>query len=285
MQGMIDHATLGYVHPTSVQYSLGRNVVRLNSHGLRMDEDIAFEKRRGEQRVLVIGDSTAFGWGVSQGETFSDSLQRRLRSSRGDQWTVINAGVNGYNTSQEVEYFLLTGRRYQPDIVVLMFNSNDVEPRIVPNVTTWRRHPSWPKSLPEFANRIRQMSYTYQLPMLLGRAQMMDIARRSGAAAASVTEDPGWPGVARELARLRDACTGADIRLLVTMQSSADSKLSSTIESMGISVSTMQSAWEGIPPERRHVSRIDPHPSSEAHEQFGRILHAELLRRSWLRRR
>jgi hypothetical protein len=280
---MVDHPRLGYVHPTSVRYTLGCNVVRLNSHGLRMDEDVPFEKRRGERRVLVIGDSTTFGWGVSQGETFSDSLQRRLRSPAGERWTVINAGVNGYNTGQEVEYFLLTGRRYQPEIVILMFNSNDVEPRIVPNETTWRRHPSWPKSPPEFADRIRQMSYTYQLPMLLGKAQMMDIARRSGATAASMTEDPAWPGVARELARLRDACASAGIRLLVTMQSGGDSKVRSMIESMGIAVFPMDSAWEGISPERRHVSRIDPHPSREAHEQFGRVLHAELVRLGWLR--
>ncbi len=219
MQGMVDHPRLGYEHPKSVEYALGHNVVRLNAHGLRMDETVPFDKRPGERRILALGDSTTFGWGVGQGETFSDSLQRRLRASAQEQWTVINSGVNGYNTEQEVEYFFLTGRRYQPDIVILMFNANDVEPRIVPNRTTWRRYPSWPESLPELADRVRQMSYVYQLPMLLAKAQMMDLARKSGACATSVVDDPGWPNVATALARLRDACAESGIHLLVTMQS------------------------------------------------------------------
>jgi hypothetical protein len=98
-----------------------------------------------------------------------------------------------------------------------------------------------------------------------------------------VVEDPGWPGVAGDLARLRDACASAGTRLLLTMQSGGDSKVRSTIESMGIAVLTMDSAWEGIAPERRHVSRIDPHPSKEAHEEFGRVMHTELARLGWLR--
>ena len=30
---------------------------------------------RDEKRILVLGDSVAFGWGVSQGETFSDRME------------------------------------------------------------------------------------------------------------------------------------------------------------------------------------------------------------------
>jgi hypothetical protein len=38
MQGMVDHPQLGYAHPRSVTYRLGKNRVALNSHGQRDDE-------------------------------------------------------------------------------------------------------------------------------------------------------------------------------------------------------------------------------------------------------
>ena len=69
MQGMVDDRELGYAHPSSVSYELIGKSVALNSHGLR-DTEIAYDKPEGEKRVLVLGDSTTFGWGVSQGEPF-----------------------------------------------------------------------------------------------------------------------------------------------------------------------------------------------------------------------
>ena len=53
MQGMVDHPELGYVHPRSVSYDLGKNHVSLNSHGLR-DDEIPLAKPPGERRVLVL---------------------------------------------------------------------------------------------------------------------------------------------------------------------------------------------------------------------------------------
>ena len=66
MQGMVDHPSLGYRHPQSVEYMLGSNKVKINANGLR-DEEIPFNKPEDEKRVLMLGDSVTFGWGVSQG--------------------------------------------------------------------------------------------------------------------------------------------------------------------------------------------------------------------------
>jgi lysophospholipase L1-like esterase len=74
------------------------------------------------RRVLFLGDSFTWGWGVSQGEVFSDRLQRRLPPTTG----VYNRGVNGFGTAQE---FLLMRRELANrsyDAVALLFFVNDV---------------------------------------------------------------------------------------------------------------------------------------------------------------
>lgn len=73
------------------------------------------------QRILVLGDSFTWGWGVSQGEVFTDRLQARLPTV-----AIVNRGIIGFGTAQE--YLLLkrelAATRY--DTVVLMFFINDV---------------------------------------------------------------------------------------------------------------------------------------------------------------
>ncbi len=79
------------------------------------------------RRILVLGDSFTWGWGVGQGEVFTDHLQRAL-----PDLAVINHGVNAYGTGQE--YLLLqrelASRRY--DLVLLMFFFNDVNDNVTP---------------------------------------------------------------------------------------------------------------------------------------------------------
>jgi lysophospholipase L1-like esterase len=80
------------------------------------------------RRVLVLGDSFTWGWGVSQGEVFTDRLQQRL----GPTLAVMNRGVNAFGTAQE--YLLLEHElAIQPiDLVLLMFFQNDVADNIDP---------------------------------------------------------------------------------------------------------------------------------------------------------
>jgi lysophospholipase L1-like esterase len=74
------------------------------------------------RRVLVLGDSFTWGWGVSQGEVFTDRLQARLSPTV----AVYNRGVIGFGTAQE---YLLLQRELAAthyDTVVLMFFINDI---------------------------------------------------------------------------------------------------------------------------------------------------------------
>ena len=96
--------------------------IRTNSLGLR-DRQISKEKRAGTRRVLIIGDSIAFGTGVDAEWRFSDFLSRALRNDV----DVVNAGVCGWGTDQELLYYEKAGSELAPDVVIVTFTmANDV---------------------------------------------------------------------------------------------------------------------------------------------------------------
>ena len=95
-------------------------VIAHDADGWRLPDPARPE--RPLRRVLVLGDSFTWGWGVNQGEVFTDHLQRRL----GPEVAVYNRGVNGFGTSQE---YLLMKRELEAgqfDAVVVMFFQNDM---------------------------------------------------------------------------------------------------------------------------------------------------------------
>lgn len=293
MQGMVDDTRLGYRHPVSVEYMLGSNLVKINAHGLR-DEEIPYQKPDDEKRILVLGDSVAFGWGVSQGETFSDRMEPLLQKQTGARWQVINAGVNGYNSEQEAIYLRTEGMRYSPDLVLLLYVSNDVDTILDPNETTWRRYPAWPPSLPEALNRFKQRSYLLQLTHLFIRMKKMDQARAatsegggpSGDINRSMTDHPNWPQSKQALLDISHHSRQAGIPFLVGLYSSLGSSLDpafiADLQNAGIDAIPLQPAWKNIPENVAHVSRIDSHPSALVHQSIAEYLVDIFRQRGWL---
>jgi hypothetical protein len=266
-------------------------IPRLNSHGLR-DDEIPYDKPAGEKRVLVLGDSVTFGWGVSQGETFADRMEYLLNELPGDRWQVINSGVNGYNTEQEAAYLRIEGMRYSPDFVLLVYVSNDVDPIAEPNETTWRRYPSWPSSLPEAVDRLRQLSFLFQLTTLFTRMEQMDMARASttdGNSAITddntfrVTDHPGWPASKAALLDIAQQCEAAGIPFLVAMYSKSGPAFGAGLQEAGVNIIDLSPSWRNVPQGQAHVSRIDPHPSVEVHEKIAGYLVDALRKQGWYR--
>ena len=92
-----------------------------DSRGFRKQEHLA-EKREDLPAIHVFGDSFTWGWGVGQGEVFTDQLNRLLPGYR-----VMNYGINGVGTVVE---HLLFSSMVKPglrrgDIVLVMVFNND----------------------------------------------------------------------------------------------------------------------------------------------------------------
>lgn len=97
--------------------------------GLR-NEPVAVPKPAGTFRILVLGDSVAYGYTVARESAFPQALQRRLRAQRPDI-EVVNAGVPGYSTYNELQWYRQRGRPLQPDLVLVALCLNDVvNPRL-----------------------------------------------------------------------------------------------------------------------------------------------------------
>lgn len=100
---------------------------RLNSRGLRdMERDYA--KPPGVFRALVLGDSFTEAHSVRFEERFTTLLERLLnREGNSRRYEVINAGTDGYGTDQELLFYRSEGRKYRPDIILVMvYPENDV---------------------------------------------------------------------------------------------------------------------------------------------------------------
>ncbi len=99
---------------------VGRKPVHINSHGTRGPE-FQTTKPPDTIRILCLGDSRTFGWGLSEPETYAGALGRLLQERFGAarKIEVINAGVNAWSYAQMRVYFRDGGLSQQPDFVVL----------------------------------------------------------------------------------------------------------------------------------------------------------------------
>ncbi len=103
--------------------------ITTNSHGLR-EKEVLYEPLPNTYRILILGDSTTFGWGVSKEERFSDILESILNESHFHsvifkRVEVINCGVGGYGTADELRFFTVEGVKYKPNLVILVFGGAD----------------------------------------------------------------------------------------------------------------------------------------------------------------
>ena len=113
-------------HNAGVYARADGRIEKLNSRGLR-GREYPYEKPANEYRVLVIGDSFAEGRQVAFGDTTFEVLERELRQTHlGPRFEAIGAGTGGYSTDQALLFFETEGRKYAPDLTVLMFYENDV---------------------------------------------------------------------------------------------------------------------------------------------------------------
>ena len=76
------------------------------------------------RRILIVGDSFAFGWGVSSDEMLSSRLQRALGNSGGSA-AVLTAGVPGDSTDQEYLAWKRLDSQVDPAVVIVLMGNND----------------------------------------------------------------------------------------------------------------------------------------------------------------
>ena len=118
---------LGWINKPNVDMdvAIGDKIyfnVKHNSKGLR--ESVHFDySKKGKKRILFMGDSFLWGFGVEEHERFTELLSSKIEGHA----EVINFGVPGYSTDQEYLLFAKEAIKYQPDLTILCFlSTNDI---------------------------------------------------------------------------------------------------------------------------------------------------------------
>jgi lysophospholipase L1-like esterase len=103
---------------TGVHYEVNRSGFR--------DRDYARRKPAGVFRIVVLGDSVAFGVRMPDEHTFPSILEAALERRAPGRFEVLNMGVSGYNPYTEAELLADRGLAFAPDLVLVQFCSNDL---------------------------------------------------------------------------------------------------------------------------------------------------------------
>ena len=91
-----------------------RNHVLQNRFGYRGSE---YEyQRTGKRRILALGDSFVWGFGVEDHDIFTNIMEQRSNNTI----EMINMGVSGYGNDQEYLLWREKGYQWKPDDVILM---------------------------------------------------------------------------------------------------------------------------------------------------------------------
>lgn len=254
---------LVYTQPASTEVVLDGTAIRYNSLGLRGPELGA--KEPGEKRVLFLGDSVAFGWGVREEFLFVNGVAKRLSESTGNPWTGINGGVCSYNTDQENLYLQNRGFALEPDLVVLVMIDNDV----LTYSDQWKQQAASPSPIRRLQKAMRS-SFLYRLVNHTLTNGLGGVSLQ-GEERSVQPGTPGWEKNMGALTEMKAACEARNIPLAIfhfrwTHGTWTDSFLESAGQHAAPLPVTDTSPWFKDAPLTNWVnSPTDSHPNAQAH--------------------
>ncbi|MEQ1861083.1 MAG: SGNH/GDSL hydrolase family protein [Chthoniobacteraceae bacterium] len=280
-----DNEALSHRHQPGAQAFLMGAEVKINSLGLR-DREIAATKPAGTYRVVVLGDSTTFGWGVPQDAVYPKVIERAFNenppSAKWRRYEVLNTGVGNYNTAQEVASFKERWLALDPDLVLLCWYINDAEPTPRPS-RNWLAYRSYgyvwiTTNFDSLTRNVgAQRTYRDYYNSLYEPAQ------------------PGWRKCQDAIGELAALCgaRGIPLRLLLqpelhTLPGSYEFEPLHTLvaeagRAHGVPVLDLLPAFPGDgDPRRFWVSPEDAHPNAAANDLMGRFIDAAARRERWI---
>ncbi|MCK5710129.1 MAG: SGNH/GDSL hydrolase family protein [Deltaproteobacteria bacterium] len=254
---------IGHVHKPNKSMELMNVMVDINSDGHR---DIEYPVAKGDEyRIIVLGDSLTFGWGVEEEETFATILEEDMNSVYPTE--IINFGTGNYNTEQEVNLFIEKGLKYDPDKVVLFYFINDAE-------ITPKKSDLWFLGYSHFIS-----FYWSRINSLLNNF-FPSKSFKEYYESLYDEDQQGWINSRAAIIQLRDICQGKGIQLQVVLLpelhdvnneifASVYNNLSLFLEENNIDYLNLAKLFENHPNQLElWVSYDDAHPNNIAHRKI-----------------
>lgn len=254
-----------YRHPSDWSARYGDVEVTTNAYGFRSAP--ITDKQADEFRVLFLGDSVTFGWGVDQGAVFATRVADMLSPRLGRPVTTINTGVGSYNTDNQFKTLRRHHDALDPNIVVLLYVSNDIEPTPETAFDPSREVRMSDKSPPEVIKLVLGRSWTYRLV-----AHLRQFGGGGGSAGLN-TESAGWAQSAQALRDLIAYCEARDLPLVVLMYRPFPTPLETEISAQLADITNGTDAhfadvypwFEGRDMRVLLNSAVDSHPNADGH--------------------
>lgn len=114
-----------YAHSTpdvNVEY-------RINADGMRDDRTFPAAKPAGTCRIAMLGDSYFVGYELDLQQSFQHQLERQLSAS-GHKVEVLNFGVSGFGTAENLRTYQAKVRGFDPDLVLMQWQVTDYDDNI-----------------------------------------------------------------------------------------------------------------------------------------------------------
>lgn len=160
--------TLRKIRPNSVFWHTsvdGKWKFTINKQGFRNNNDFEYEKTEGVIRIISLGDSHTQGYEVRQNNTFSAIIEKYL-NTHGYKSEVINAGISGFSTAEELLFLENEGIKYKPDVVVLGFDATDYQDNIKADFFKLDENGNLVTQKKEHIPGVRIQNIIYSLPIV-----------------------------------------------------------------------------------------------------------------------
>lgn len=288
-------------------------LIQTNSQGMR-DQEYTVTKPPDTFRIIGLGDSIMFGWGVDESESFLSVLEQNLNNPQKDPETgsenasymnpetvlhsagsstyeVLNMAVPGYNTALEAFVLRDKALQFEPDLVIVNFISNDF------NLPNFMQTPVKFLNLHRFElfkiiNAGWNTLIGKQVDSLIG----MDLKDRFGASKEEIDNDPTIPDVYKDIAGIPGFERAMDligrisrdrgIPVLIAAQALPDQLpvVTRQCELNGMQFFDINEAFTRYIEDHRisdqdnfRLSHRDTHPNARGHEIIGQLLMTRLL--------
>ncbi|MSR63817.1 MAG: SGNH/GDSL hydrolase family protein [Planctomycetes bacterium] len=270
---------------SALTFSEGKVEMKVTTDALGLRQRPGGEPPAEALRVVVLGDSIAFGFGLGDAETLAAQLEPRLaRALGGRPVACFTVAVPSWNATNAWRFLLDHLDHFRPDIVLYLPVDNDLEDGYGVN---------------EAGQRRTDEDVTRALPLLHVRPPIAYLVLRTQALRASGDDPTGrlgpdalyaglsalsrerYAGLVRTIGHgaQRLARLGAHLALVPYEQSEFHRELAAELRRQGLELPSVALLERLLPDDRL---RVDPHPSAETVGAFASWIAHSLFALGWL---
>jgi lysophospholipase L1-like esterase len=260
-------------------------VIRTNSHGMR-EREIPIEKPDSVRRIVALGDSYTFGFGVRAHRAYPRVLEELLNErSPGRRFEVLNFGVGGYSTPDEAIVLKERALAWGPDLVIVGYVLNDPEDEPIQPLQSYYQEPRWWQR--------------FQLLRLVAKADWQWRVRRFGGGdyIRSLYGDPRkWKNVVDGFASIQQTARSRGIRVMVVVfplctvddwaqypYGPLHRMVARAAAADGFEVVDLLPVYARRPPRELRLADSDAHPNEEGHRLAAEAIASRILpEEDWL---